>query len=613
MHEPNARWWGRPRATVPLLMILMMLVSAATAQVLSREIRTNLISATVQIIPWDDVAGDFVLWSGSGTIISQDGYVLTNYHVIGDMDMREHFEWHGIFMTDVKSADLAPELNYWARYVAGDPLLDLAILRIEEYPDETPVPAGTVFPAIPVGDSHSLLPGDGLTVVGYPGISGATITFTQGIMSGWLGEDQVAGGRQWIKTDAKIAGGNSGGAAVNERGELIGIPTAGYHTLDGAVYEEQLYVRPIALAWALIGPHVANVVRPDTVTQPVTATQPVQTQPAQAQPDPPQQPPATGTAVPSGNQGALAIGQSVTRTAAAASQEFITWHGYAVSIPAGQPAITITVTSDDDIDFAYSFGRDILDWTDVDHLEDTDAFGGSRTVSNPPAGTLNIDVLNTYFHPISYSISVTGADGAVAPGIPLADTQVPVQPGGTTPPFGTPAQAPPFGTPAEAPGGVPPFGTPAETPAGVPPFGTPAAPPFGGTPAAGNWPAPVAFGNMGVLSLGQLTPGNLLQDPESTQSTYHTYSFHVPAGASLLTVSLDTQDVLDLALKHGSEINSYAEIEEGGDWHYWEWGVQDGVTVMQVPAPQAGAWYLDIVNYGNLVTDGRYTVQVDVQ
>src|SRR5690554_2742994 len=266
-----------------LMALALCLAGNALAQALSREVRTQLISATVQVVPWDDIAGDLAPWSGSGTIISQDGYVLTNYHVVGDIDSRNHFEWHAISMTDVNAADLPPAHSYWARYVAGDPLLDLAVLRIEEYPDESPVPAGTVFPAVPVGDSHTLLPGDGLTVVGYPGISGSTITFTQGIMSGWLGEDLESGGRQWIKTDAKIAGGNSGGAAVNERGELVGIPTAGFHVLDGEMYEEQLYIRPIALAWALIGPHVANVVRPSLASSPTPAT--VQT-PAVTEPVP---------------------------------------------------------------------------------------------------------------------------------------------------------------------------------------------------------------------------------------------------------------------------------------------------------------------------------------
>src|SRR5690554_4245770 len=261
-------------ASVIFMAIVLSVGGTVLAQPLPRETRAQLIAATVQVVPWDDEAGELASWTGSGTIISPDGYILTNYHVIGDNDTRSHFDWHAIFMTDVNAADLPPVLSYWARFIAGDPLLDLALLHIEQFPDESPVPAGTMFPAVSVGDSHTLLPGDGLTVVGFPGISGATITFTQGIMSGWLGEDLNSGGRQWIKTDAKIAGGNSGGAAVNERGELVGIPTAGFHTLDGATYEEQLYIRPIALAWALIGPHVANVVRPSLASSPATPAVP---------------------------------------------------------------------------------------------------------------------------------------------------------------------------------------------------------------------------------------------------------------------------------------------------------------------------------------------------
>lgn len=402
------RCFRNPLAVL-VTVLLLTAVSSSLAQSLPRDVRLQLIAATVQVNAWDDVAGELVPFSGSGTIISPDGYILTNYHVIGFEDTRQHYEWHAIFVTDVNAADLPPRLAYWARFVAGDPLLDLAILRVEELGDESPVPPGTVFPAVPVGDSHALLPGDTLTVVGYPGISGSTITFTQGLMSGWLGEDLSSGGRQWIKTDAKIAGGSSGGAAVNDSGELIGIPTAGIHVLEGQMYEEQLYIRPVSLAWALIGPHVPNVVRAES--DPVAFTAPSVVPHVQpVGPVPAVTPPATGTAavaVPSGHQGSLAIGQSISKTAAAMQPDAITWHSYAVSIPAGQPQITISVTSDDDIDFAYKFGSEILDWSDVDFLENTFEPGGSSTVDNPPAGLLYIDVLNAYPRPISYTVRVS--------------------------------------------------------------------------------------------------------------------------------------------------------------------------------------------------------------
>jgi len=54
---------------------------------------------------------------------------------------------------------------------------------------------------MPVGDSNLLLPGDPIFVVGYPGIAGSTVTFTSGIMSGWLGEDLQAGG-DWLYRDS---------------------------------------------------------------------------------------------------------------------------------------------------------------------------------------------------------------------------------------------------------------------------------------------------------------------------------------------------------------------------------------------------------------------------
>jgi hypothetical protein len=76
-----------------------------------------------------------------------------------------------------------------------------------------------------VGDSDTLELGDTVNIFGYPGIGGETVTFTSGSVAGFSKEPGVRDRRAWIKTDATIAGGNSGGAAVNHDGELVGIPT----------------------------------------------------------------------------------------------------------------------------------------------------------------------------------------------------------------------------------------------------------------------------------------------------------------------------------------------------------------------------------------------------
>ncbi|UCH24298.1 MAG: trypsin-like peptidase domain-containing protein, partial [Trueperaceae bacterium] len=199
------------RHWLPILITMLWLTNGA-AQSISKEVRQDILKAVVQIIPFDNTSGEMAPWSGSGTIISPDGYILTNFHVIGDLDTRQHFEFHAILTTDPNFTDQPPVFSYWARYVASDPTHDLAILKIVEFADETPVPESLQFVSVTVGDSNELFPGDLITIVGYPGISGSTVTFTAGLMSGWLGEDFEAGGKQWIKTDAKIAHGNSGGA-----------------------------------------------------------------------------------------------------------------------------------------------------------------------------------------------------------------------------------------------------------------------------------------------------------------------------------------------------------------------------------------------------------------
>jgi hypothetical protein len=99
------------------------------------------------------------------------------------------------------------------------------VIRITRGLDLNPVDPGSLdLPFLRLGDSDSVEVGDELNIFGYPGIGGETVTFTKGVVSGFS-LDAAIEGRAWIKTDATIAGGNSGGIAVDEEGVLVAVPT----------------------------------------------------------------------------------------------------------------------------------------------------------------------------------------------------------------------------------------------------------------------------------------------------------------------------------------------------------------------------------------------------
>ena len=75
-----------------------------------------------------------------------------------------------------------------------------------------------------LGNSSKLKLGQQLHIFGYPAIGGETITYTSGDISGFTYEAGIQG-RAWIKTSASISGGNSGGTAIDDQGNLIGVPT----------------------------------------------------------------------------------------------------------------------------------------------------------------------------------------------------------------------------------------------------------------------------------------------------------------------------------------------------------------------------------------------------
>jgi len=140
---------------------------------------------------------------GSGVIVSPDGYIVTNNHVVeGATDIR-------VTMTN---REVLP-----AKVIGTDPLTDLAVIKVD----------GKNLPSVPWGDSAKLRPGQTVLAFGNP--YGFRFTVTRGIVSALNRPNPDSSDRrkpgEFIQTDAAINPGNSGGALVNARGELIGINT----------------------------------------------------------------------------------------------------------------------------------------------------------------------------------------------------------------------------------------------------------------------------------------------------------------------------------------------------------------------------------------------------
>ena len=181
---------------------------------------SDLARAAVLLLQLDD-QGNPICFSGSGSVISPSGQILTNAHVV-EQDPTCSYDQLGVALID--ATDEPPSLQYLADVVAFDDFLDLAVVQISADVFGNPV-GELALPYISTGDSNTVDLGDPLRILGFPGIGGDTITFTTGAVSGFVAERGVDDVRAWIKTDATIAGGNSGGMAVNDAGELVAVPT----------------------------------------------------------------------------------------------------------------------------------------------------------------------------------------------------------------------------------------------------------------------------------------------------------------------------------------------------------------------------------------------------
>ena len=177
---------------------------------------------------------------------------LTNYHVVGDIDKGELYNKDGVAFVAINPTNLKglPTWLYEAEVLRADQELDLALLKITAFMEsKDPLPQALGLVTMDVADSDALNIGDELDVIGFPGIGGDTVTYTEGTVAGFLDEDRN-GIFEWIKTDAEVNHGNSGGLAVNAEGLMVGVPTAGVSDSEAA--GKISLIRPINMAMPLV-------------------------------------------------------------------------------------------------------------------------------------------------------------------------------------------------------------------------------------------------------------------------------------------------------------------------------------------------------------------------
>ena len=170
------------------------------------HIRTSYGTGEFSLNPLNSYLNPQAHSSGSGVVISDDGYIVTNYHVIEDASNIE------VVMNNNQ--------RFYAKLIGKDPGTDLALLKVK----------ATHLPFLKYGNSDAIAPGEWVLAIGNPFDLNSTVT--AGIVSakarniGILHDRNNLQVESFIQTDAAVNPGNSGGALVNLKGELIGINSA---------------------------------------------------------------------------------------------------------------------------------------------------------------------------------------------------------------------------------------------------------------------------------------------------------------------------------------------------------------------------------------------------
>lgn len=198
--SPDDLPWGTPDPAVQLS------VEPLSGPALSgREVHETVLPSIVYLEATSE--GSLGAFSGTGVVVTDSGYVLTNYHIVEETDTVEV-----MLLTDRTRG------RYPARVIGFDEKFDVAVLKFDG--------EGLGLTPASLGDSDQLAVGDSVYAVGNP-LGYLTGTMTEGIVSALEREDEVnSRGLGMIQTSAALNPGNSGGALVNQQGQVVGITSA---------------------------------------------------------------------------------------------------------------------------------------------------------------------------------------------------------------------------------------------------------------------------------------------------------------------------------------------------------------------------------------------------
>ncbi len=207
----------------------------------------EIIEKTVQIVAYDCIESEYqdtsYIGLGSGVLVSDKGHILTNAHVLENCSGE-------IYIATVQNVDSKSEITYTAELLKIDTNLDLALLVINSSITGSSLPSD--FKYFEMKSSSELKLGESVEIWGYPSSRGdgesysLNINLTKGTVSGF--EQDSSYKRGWIVTDADISYGNSGGAALDSLGRLIGMPTFG--VTEGASWIGYLRTSDVLMDWS---------------------------------------------------------------------------------------------------------------------------------------------------------------------------------------------------------------------------------------------------------------------------------------------------------------------------------------------------------------------------